>query len=181
MIPAASSGQETSVRQECKKLSFQALQTAHSGNHCAAEQLYLHIVRTKTYVFGAQSVETAASHNALGELYVKMNRLAEAEFEFMTAVGIRSRAGPDHVFDAAVSRENLAQVYEMTRRTPAAKNMRLLGAPNKILCAYYYCPRAVLSIGQLATCGQCKAVFYCSDACQLKDWKPRHKRYCKPM
>ncbi|KAG5221909.1 ubiquinone oxidoreductase kd [Salix suchowensis] len=94
--------------------------------------------------------ETAASHNALGELYVKMNRLAEAEFEFMTAIGIRSRAGPDHVFDAAVSRENLAQVYEMTRRTPAAKNMRLLGAPNKILCAYYY------------------AVFYCSDACQLR-------------
>lgn len=148
MIPAASLGQETSsVRQECKRLSFQALQTAHSGNHCAAEQLYLHIIRTKTYVFGAQSIETAASRNALGELYVKMNRLAEAESEFLAAVDVRSRAGTDHVFDAAVSRENLAQVYEMTRRILAAKNMRLLGAPNKILCAYYYvseCPIVVL-------------------------------------
>ncbi|KAF4605208.1 hypothetical protein EYR40_003991 [Pleurotus pulmonarius] len=181
MIPAASPDQETSVRMECKELSFQALQTAHSGNHCAAEQLYLQIIRTKTCVFGPQSVETAASHNALGELYVKMNRLAEAESEFMIAVSIRSRAGADHAFDAAVSRENLAQVYEMTRRILAGKNVRLLGTPNKILCAYYYCPRALLSIGQLSTCGQCKAVFYCSDVCQLKDWKPRHKRYCKAM
>lgn len=29
-------------------------------------------------------------------------------------------------------------------------------------------------------CARCKGVFYCSDACQMTDWK-RHTPYCKPL
>lgn len=29
------------------------------------------------------------------------------------------------------------------------------------------------------TCGKCKAVFYCSKECQIKDWKPRHAAFCQ--
>lgn len=37
----------------------------------------------------------------------------------------------------------------------------------------------MLSEKQRKACGACRAVFYCSAACQKKDWAARHKPFCK--
>lgn len=36
----------------------------------------------------------------------------------------------------------------------------------------------MLTLQKLKACGACRSVFYCSAACQKKDWKSRHKPLC---
>lgn len=37
----------------------------------------------------------------------------------------------------------------------------------------------MLTRQQLKECGACHSVFYCSTACQKRDWVSRHKPLCK--
>lgn len=37
----------------------------------------------------------------------------------------------------------------------------------------------MLTRQKLKACGACRSVFYCSAACQKKDWTSRHKPLCK--
>lgn len=37
----------------------------------------------------------------------------------------------------------------------------------------------MMSLDKAQGCGACKAVFYCSRACQKQDWVSRHKPLCK--
>jgi hypothetical protein len=83
---------------------------------------YLRSLNLKLQHFGENAVTTSLSHNALGELYIAMNRLDDAERHLGLAVTIRNAEGP--TFDAAVSRENLAVVCEMRGNLVAAKQMR---------------------------------------------------------
>jgi tetratricopeptide (TPR) repeat protein len=92
------------------------------GQYDAAEKKYLKALDLKLMHVGQNEITTALSHNALGELYIAMNRLDEAEKHLELAVKIRNADGP--TFDAAASRENLAIVYEMRGDLLAAKRMR---------------------------------------------------------
>jgi len=40
------------------------------------------------------------------------------------------------------------------------------------------CGKAEKRVGKLKSCTRCKAAFYCSKECQVKDW-PSHKKICK--
>jgi len=53
---------------------------------------------------GEYAIATALSHNTLGELYITMNRLDDAEKRLEIAIRIRNGDGP--TFDAATSRED---------------------------------------------------------------------------
>jgi hypothetical protein len=66
-------------------------------------------------------LSTALSRNALGELYVKLGRLYGAEVNLKNAVTVRNHGAPGPAFDTAVSRENIAQLYEIMADIKAAK------------------------------------------------------------
>jgi len=110
------------AREEATQCNNQGLALRQSGQYDAAEQKYLRSLEIKLQHFGENSVNIALSHNALGELYISMNRLDDAERYLELAVAVRNADGP--AFDAAGSRENLAVVYEMRGNLVAAKQMR---------------------------------------------------------
>jgi len=107
---------------EAIQLNNQGLALHKAGQNEAAEALYLKALNLKLKYIGKDEITTALSHNALGELYIAMNRLDDAEKHLDIAVRIRNGEGP--TFDAACSRENLAIVYEMRGNLLAAKQMR---------------------------------------------------------
>ena len=149
------------------------------GMYEAAEQKYLRALDLKLKHIGENAITTALSHNALGELYIAMNRLDDAEKHLDLAVKIRNADGP--TFDAATSRENLAVVYEMRGDLKAAKQMRK--SAGKYACGNYdvrpilrppliasepdrrpQCPGQVFNKSELKHCGKC-TVCICFDPC----------------
>lgn len=106
-----------------------------NGDLATAEPLLLEAMTINEATHGIDHSTTALAYNALGELYVKMVRLDEAEPYLNKAIEIRNAKGL--LFDAAVSRENLAQLYEARGNFVKAKGIRLLGAPDKLACGHY--------------------------------------------
>uniref|UniRef100_A0A8H8CQV9 Tetratricopeptide repeat protein n=1 Tax=Psilocybe cubensis TaxID=181762 RepID=A0A8H8CQV9_PSICU len=117
------------------QLNNQALQASCSGDFKTAEQLHLEAISLKETSLGTNNPTTGLTYNALGELYLKMGRLDEAEVFLSKAIQVRNTSGPP--FDAAVSRENMAQLYELRGNLANAKKIRLMGIPNKLVCGYY--------------------------------------------
>lgn len=155
------------------RLNNLALQAEQSGDLVRAENLHLEALAIKEMGLGPNSLSTAISQNALGELYITLGRLDDAETYLRKAIAIRNHAGP--AFDAAVSRENLAQLYELRGDLKQAKEIRLYGAPDHLSCGYYHvnifsslqlcrlirlfcgqCTGQIFSLSQLSQCGQCK-------------------------
>ncbi|KAJ8482027.1 hypothetical protein ONZ45_g15097 [Pleurotus djamor] len=163
---------------EASALNNQALQEFSARNYGAAERLHLDALRLKQDSFGEESVTTALTRNGLGELYLEMGRLNEAESQFKKALAFRCQNGP--VVDAAVTRDNLGGVEEARGDLVKARMMRLGNDPASMVCSSRACARADTSkISDLSQCARCKAAFYCSSACQTADWKARHKKFCK--
>ncbi|KAA1471499.1 hypothetical protein DENSPDRAFT_837502 [Dentipellis sp. KUC8613] len=149
------------------------------GDFAKAESAYLRAIEVKESGFGPGNKSTAVSQNTLGELYIKMDRLSEAEEMLQRALKIRNETGPQ--FDAAVTRENLGHLYEKQGDLLKAKEIRLQGASQGAMaCGNFYCPKQIFERKDLQNCGRCRAVFYCSKPCQTADWKGRHREYCKP-
>ncbi|KAF8168108.1 hypothetical protein B0H34DRAFT_684248 [Crassisporium funariophilum] len=159
------------------QLNNEAHLAEQKGDLATAERLHLQAIAVKEAGLGVNTVTTALSYNALGELYLQMKKLDEAEKYLKKAVAIRNKQGP--AFDGAVSREYLAELYELRGDLEKAKEVRLSGAPDKLACAYTKCPSQMFSLSQLKHCSRCKSVYYCSAACQTSDWKTRHKPLCK--
>lgn len=131
----------TSAILEGSNLNNQALEAERNGDLLAAEQFHLRALELKERHLGPDAVSTALTKNALGELYIKLGKLDEAEGHLKKAVDIRSTAEP--AFDAAVSRENLAQLYEIRGKLKEARDTRLLGSPDKMACGYYHVSTAL--------------------------------------
>ncbi|KDQ63533.1 hypothetical protein JAAARDRAFT_75870 [Jaapia argillacea MUCL 33604] len=157
-------------------LNNQALQLDREGDLEGALRLHLQALDVKERGYGPDHTATAITRNALGELYMRMGKLDEAEENLKIAIRIRDNRRA--AFDAAVSRENLAQLYEMKGNLREAKDIRLSGG-NQLCCSNYTCTGQLFPLPKLSQCAGCKSAFYCSKACQVKDWKLRHKRYCK--
>ncbi|KAF8898753.1 hypothetical protein BD779DRAFT_1485395 [Infundibulicybe gibba] len=157
------------------KLNSEALLAERNGDLALAERLHLQAIEVKEG--GPDKASLAISRNALGELYIKLNRLTEAEDNLRKAIDIRSSIA-SQAYDAAVSRENLGQLYELKGMLNEAREIRLVGAPDKICCGNYNCPGQTFKMDQLLQCGKCKSVYYCSKNCQGRDWKSRHKPLC---
>ncbi|KAF9568398.1 hypothetical protein CPC08DRAFT_746233 [Agrocybe pediades] len=156
-------------------LNNQALMAEQSGDFATAERLHLQAIQIKEQALGPENPTTALSYNAIGELYLKMQRLDDAESYLTRAVRIRNSSGT--ALDAAISRENIAQLYELRGDLSRAKQIRS-SVPDHVVCAYHHCPGQTFQLKQLKVCGKCKSAYYCSAACQGKDWNSRHKPLC---
>ncbi|OBZ78943.1 hypothetical protein A0H81_01107 [Grifola frondosa] len=156
-------------------LNNEAQRLVREGNFQAAELKHLRAIELKERGLGLDHITTALSWNAIGELYIKMGRLDEAEGYLQKALRVRSNSGP--ASDAAATRDNLARIYEIRGNLQAAKTMRLAGAPDKIACCNFRCIHQTMSLKDLSHCSICKSIYYCSESCQVADWK-RHKKYC---
>jgi len=162
---------------EASGLNNEALALSKQGDMEGAERLHLEAIRLKENGLGRNHITTALSYNALGELYIEMNRLRDAEDYLLRASRIRNSAGAD--FDAAVTRDNLGRLYEMKGDLLKARASRMSGGPNSICCGNYTCPAmSSFTLSTLSHCSKCKSVFYCSKNCQKSDWK-RHKKFCQ--
>lgn len=104
------------------------------GNYQAAEKLHKEALDIKLAAFGMSHPTTAISYNALGEVYIKLHRLDEAEDHLQKALTIAMQLNP--LLDQAGYRENLAVVYEMRGDLDKARATRLEGSQNAMLCAY---------------------------------------------
>lgn len=153
-----------------------------------AIRLHKEAVQAKIRMHGEQSIQAAISFNGLGETYLEAGRIDEAADALAKALKVRDDAafggleiGPRN--DAAASRDNMARVLEARGDFPGAREMRLKGADKgHTMCGCEDCISpggAMLSRPQLNACGACRSVFYCSQACQKRDWTTRHKPLCK--
>lgn len=155
----------------CTHLCVRQLET--QGDLVGAERLHLQALKLKEKELGLNHITTAISWNAMGELYIKLETLADAEEYLNKALRVRKTNGP--ASDAAVTRDNLAQISEMRGQLQKARDMRLSGAPKNLTCSNHrvYCmlfrihsvlitsnsnqclKGTVISLDQLSTCGTC--------------------------
>jgi len=164
--------------------SNQAVAASQAGDYARAVHLHRQALVIKLQAFGEEAVQTAISFNGLGEDLLQLGQLDEAEEMLGKALHVRDDtafgglgAGPR--MDAAVTRENVAQLREAQGRLADAKEMRLRGkGKGEICCGHYACPGQMFKSTELKSCANCSSVFYCSATCQKADWR-RHKKACK--
>lgn len=140
---AHTSMESMAVAQQAAELNNEGLRLSGAGDFAGAERLHLKALDIKLRGMGPTAFSTSISYNELGETYIKMRELEKAESNLKKAIEIRNMY-PDNAFDAAVSRENLAQVYEMRGDLAKAKETRLSAGKLNIACAHYKVRRTVL-------------------------------------
>ncbi|KAI2776624.1 hypothetical protein F4815DRAFT_483717 [Daldinia loculata] len=159
----------------------------YSNEACAAmkagrfeESIALHqkALEHKLRFHPEASIQAAISYNGMGEAMLRAGKLQEADEAFHKALPVREGAGP--VLDAAVTRDNIGQLREAQGRFAEAREIRIRGSGQQMVCGYYYCPNSrTFAQRELKACGACQSVFYCSKECQKQDWTKRHKPLCQ--
>ncbi|KAI1657757.1 hypothetical protein F4813DRAFT_359471 [Daldinia decipiens] len=159
----------------------------YSNNACTAmkegrfeESVELHkkALESKLRFHPADSIQAAISYNGMGEGLLRAGRLEEADEAFQKALRVREGGGP--VLDAAVTRDNIGQLREAQGRFAEAREIRIRGSGEQMVCGFYYCPHSrTFTQKDLKACGACQSVFYCSKECQKQDWTKRHKPLCQ--
>ncbi|KAF8329162.1 uncharacterized protein EI90DRAFT_2974029 [Cantharellus anzutake] len=179
-----SDSMDTGLRQAWR-LSHLALQVAQSGNHVFAERLHREALKLKETHDPRDVVGIAVSKNALGEALYNQGKYNEAYEVLRESLAIRSELlqGRDHhEYDAAVTRENLAQTLQSMGKVQEARDVRVRGiALGQLCCSNYKCPGQLFTRNELKQCGGCGLPHYCSVNCQKVDWKARHKGQCKML
>lgn len=112
------------------------------GDLARAEKLHKEALQLKIRGFGDESIQAAISFNTLGVTYLKMgpSKLDQAEDNLKKALRIRDYRASGGLErgsaqDAAVTRDNMAQVLEARGKMAEAREMRLRGAKkNEIVC-----------------------------------------------
>lgn len=114
-------------------LSHKARESSSQGRFAEALDCCLRIVAHKEQVYGSESLRTADSYCEIGILCTQLGRLDGAEAFLNKALSVRIWQGPE--LDAAITREHLAQVYEMRGKLREARAIRLVGAPDNMVCS----------------------------------------------
>ena len=82
-------------------------------------------------------------------------------------------------YDAAISRDELAWVYESRGEPARAREVRLSRGASGLVCSHEPCSTTAARCGRaLKGCSKCHAVWYCGPDCQKKAWKAGHKAVC---
>lgn len=99
---------------EGSELLRQAQAAERTNDYARAERLHKEAIRVKERGLGPNHASTGTSYNALREFYFQRapgNLLDDAEHWLKKALDTRYSID-EHNFDSAMTRENLAQVYE---------------------------------------------------------------------
>lgn len=120
----------------------QAVSALKRGDFARAEKLHKEALKLKVWGFGDESIQAAISYNGLGGTYLKMgpSKLDQAENSFKKALRIVDYRefgglGKGSAQDAAMTRDNMAQLLEARGKMTEAKEMRLKGAKKgEIIC-----------------------------------------------
>lgn len=108
------------------ELNNRALQLSRMGNHDAAIAAHLKALQIKVAAYGMKSIQAGLTLNALGEEYLATGDLEQAEEALKMSRTAREMNG-NNDFDSAVTRENLARVYERTGDWAKARSVRVDG------------------------------------------------------
>ena len=114
-------------------LSQKARESFSKGHLVEALSTYLQLIAHEEEAYGPRSLRTAASYCQAGILYARMDKLDRAEVYFSKALAVQTWQGPE--LDASVTREHLAQVYESRGKLREARALRLVGAPDSMVCS----------------------------------------------
>ncbi|KAB8295241.1 hypothetical protein EYC80_007155 [Monilinia laxa] len=171
---------DSAAMMNASQLNNQANILESHGDFVGAEKLFLESLRLKIECTGEDSIQAALSKNALGELYMKLDGRWE-DAKKMLEDADRVRSGFDD-FDAACTRDNLGQLWEIKGDMVKARMAREK-LPDSMICSNFSCPLSTANVKSkrrdLKNCGRCKCVWYCSVECQKFDWRSRHKKWCK--
>src|SRR5690242_3948135 len=143
-------------------LNNEATQLEMAGDFAASEAKYLEALQIRRSAPGIPDISVALTLNALGELYLKMGRLDDAERMLIDADAIRSgkysvlptpyrpygchwscaitngNLTDEDDFDCACTRDNIGRLYEMKGDFDKAKEWRLKGLENNhMLCSNF--------------------------------------------
>lgn len=117
---------------EALSLGTQARQLDARGNYTEAEQLLyraLELIEPRTT---ASDTTVATLWNSLGELYLHMGRLDDAERWFSKSLELS--VSTREFKDITTTRENLARVSKARGELLKAQALRMLGAPDDMRC-----------------------------------------------
>ncbi|KAF3057263.1 hypothetical protein GL218_06087 [Daldinia childiae] len=158
--------------------SNQACAAMKEGRFEESIELHKKALACKLRFHPPDSIQAAISYNGMGEAMLRTGKLQEADEAFHKALPIREAGGP--VLDAAVTRDNIGQLREMQGRFAEAREIRIRGSGEHMVCGYYYCPHSeTVPQKNLKACASCQSVFYCTRECQKQDWNKRHKPLCQ--
>ncbi|KZT42140.1 hypothetical protein SISSUDRAFT_108490 [Sistotremastrum suecicum HHB10207 ss-3] len=170
------------------EFSNRAFQAVRLGDHQTALSLHRQALALKLRAYPETSVQAALTFNGLGESLIALGEFLAAEEVLSKALRVYDYEeygglGQGTRFDAAVARENMAQVREAQGRFADAVELRKRGKTRGQIC----CPNMqarcapagrTFLLSDLKSCSGCSNVFYCSAVCQNMDW-PRHKGPCR--
>ncbi|KAH7883575.1 hypothetical protein F5I97DRAFT_1541811 [Phlebopus sp. FC_14] len=185
-ISTPHSAVEVSKVLEAAEINNQALPLSNQRDFAGAEPHHLKGLQMKLAALGEDNATTALTRNVPGELYLKMGILGDADNQLRHAVSVRINRVS--VFDAAVSVENLARVYEAKGNLLEGRKTRLTYDHDNIVCGSEECPGQTVTLAKLLACSACNVC-----ACSLhdrpillgrvlllnKDWKACHKSLCR--
>lgn len=137
------SAQQVRALNRGAQLNNEGLALRRAGDLEGAENKDLEAIRVKEGAFGSSHITTALSYNSLGEVYIRMGRLDDAERYLRLALAVRENRGPRA--DLACTRDNLGQVYEMRGDFHQAKQFRR-GREDAMCCGNYNVRSSALCI-----------------------------------
>ncbi|TVY32501.1 hypothetical protein LSUB1_G007756 [Lachnellula subtilissima] len=114
-------------------LNNQAIQLEGAGNYVGAETKHLEALEMKLAGPLENPVAVAITRNGLGELYIKMGKLDEAQEQLEKAAFVRETWDN---FDTACTRDNLGRLFETRGDSEKAIHWRTKGAPNHMICSH---------------------------------------------
>ncbi len=93
----------------------------HQGQYEEASKLYDDVIRERTIIFGADSLEVAFTYNDLGFHFKSMQLYDEAEKQFMKCLVIRQHKLGNDDLEVAQAHEDLAWLFRESGRPDKAK------------------------------------------------------------
>lgn len=92
------------------QLSNEEMMRGNREDYQGAIEQHKKALQLKINAYGEESVQAAISHNAIGENCLLLKNWEEAEDNLKKALKVRDEMGLGPRVDAAVSRDNMAQV-----------------------------------------------------------------------
>lgn len=146
-----------------------------------SEKLHREVLAGRIKLLGKKSVPVAISQTGLGRVLKQQGKYEEA-IKYLEASLVIREATRGEERNAAITRDELGCCYQALGQREKAREVRVRKGLSEIVCSNEPCSKTAKEKGleMLNCCARCKAIWYCSPACQKADWKKQHKKICQP-